>query len=118
MSTDSTVERVNPQQLAGTWHRRSLSTDSVNMTLSSDGAYKAAWTGCFGTNGTATGTWSATPEYLTLNPRTETGMMENHLRSFCVIPHKKGLVLVPPDERDEFEKGGPEAANWCFSRSR
>lgn len=118
ISTDSKVGRSNRRHFAGNWYRGDGTGYNVTLTLKKDGTYDAVWVGCLGTYGTAAGSWEATPEQITLTPKSETGMMENHLRSLTVFPEKTGFVLVPPDARDGFPKWGADSPYWCFSRSR
>jgi hypothetical protein len=118
MNTDSVSRQLKPRQLTGKWYRGDGTGYNITMTLKRDGTYDAVWAGCLGTYGTAVGSWSATSDSLTLTPKSETGLMEKHLRSLTVIPQKQGFVLVPPDAREGFSKWGADSGYWSFSRTR
>lgn len=88
------------QAIAGKYYRGDGLGYNVSLTLQADGAYSAAWTGCLGEYGKASGQWTLARRKLVFAPTVETGMMRRHLRTLEVLKSNGSWVLVPTETRD------------------
>jgi hypothetical protein len=79
---------------------------NMRLTLSYDGSYVAKYNDGTQDVGTASGNWAVSGSLITLSPYKESGAMEGTLRRLDVMQTDRGVVLVPPDGRKDFNRFG------------
>lgn len=83
---------------------------NLSLELNADGAFDCTWTGCLGTYGTASGSWSPTPAGVSLAARSADGMLVGEFEHPLPVVDLDGhLLLIAPGRRDWFHEYGPDA---------
>ncbi|HUE16538.1 MAG TPA: hypothetical protein VMR25_20355 [Planctomycetaceae bacterium] len=86
---------------------------NMRLTLRHDGTYAGTYNDGTDDVGTASGNWAVSDSTLTLSPYRETGQMKGALRQLEVVQTDRGVVLIPPDGRENFKKFGINHL-FCF----